>query len=664
MSFPPEVPRFGTFRSRLVPWPSHANRLRWVGAIAALAVLVLILPGLTVFDSGLHARASAFPSATFGEKSVSPTTSLRSTSVPSCPESVEVTSSVCVESTPFSSDANWTNLTPLLGVAPPPRYYSAEAYDANASAQYLLMFGGRNLNSALGDTWSFANDSWTSRAPFILSPLNSPSPRYGASMAYDPALGGVLLFGGRSTTTLFNDTWLFRNGTWSQLNVSTGPSPRTYPAMFYLAPPVNALVLFGGFSSTSSLNDTWEFNASTGWKNVTAFDGPPPTSRYGAGLAVNSSSETALLFGGYTQTSGAGAFLNDTWTFNASGWSRQATLLAPGPRSDPQMAYDPLTGSVLLFGGIAPIGNRWGDLWAYGGGQWTQLSSTENSTLPARAGAVFAALPSANFPGSSLVLFGGFEDALSIDNSTWLYGNPLPLGLPNPSPSLPAFDAGSQVRLSAQAIGGTPPYSYRWSVSPSSVAGCALQDSGSVTCLPTGNSSRSTVFSVTVSVNDSAAATATSGVTQFTVNPAPAITEFELTPATVSVGGSTTIIVTTTGGTGALRYQFTGLPASCSSADSAKFTCVPGATGTYSITLTVTDAVGTTATTSIPRILTVTSAGGPSPGTSVWLIVGTIAAVALVVAIVGILYYRRRNRPSPPPAPDPSLVGSGPKVPP
>jgi Galactose oxidase, central domain len=664
VSFTPEVPRFGTFRSRVVPRSARATKLRWVGAFAALVVLVLILPGLTDFGAGVHGSAPVLPGANLGENSDPPTTSLRSTALPSCSESVEVTSSVCIESTPFSSDANWTNLTPLLGVTPPPRYYSAEAYDANASAQYLLMFGGRNLNSALGDTWSFANDSWTSRAPFILSPLNSPSPRYGASMAYDPALGGVLLFGGRSTTTPFNDTWLFRNGTWSQLNASTGPSPRTYAAMFYLASPVNALVLFGGYSSTSSLNDTWEFNASTGWRNVTAFDGPPPTSRYGAGVAVNTSSETALLFGGYTQTSGAGAFLNDTWTFNASGWSRQATLFAPGPRSDPQMAFDPLTGSVLLFGGIAPIGNRWGDLWSYGGGQWTQLSSTENSTLPARAGGVFAALPSANFPGSSLVMFGGFEDALSIDNSTWLYGNPLPLGLPNPSPSLPAFDAGSQVRLSAQAIGGTPPYTYRWAVSPSSVAGCAIQDSSSVTCLPTGNSSRSTVFSVTVSVNDSGAATATSGVTQFTVNPAPAITGLVVNPSTVSVGGSATITVTTTGGTGSLRYQFTGLPASCSSADSAKFTCVPGSAGTYSISLTVTDAVGTTATTTIPRILTVTSAAGPSPGTSVWLIVGAIAAVAVVVAIVGILYYRRKNRPPPPPAPDPSPVTSGPKVPP
>jgi hypothetical protein len=48
-----------------------------------------------------------------------------------------------------------------------------------------------------------------------LSPANSPSARYGSSMAYDPATGQMLLFGGSSSGGELNDTWDWDGTNWT-----------------------------------------------------------------------------------------------------------------------------------------------------------------------------------------------------------------------------------------------------------------------------------------------------------------------------------------------------------------------------------------------------------------------------------------------------------------
>jgi hypothetical protein len=52
-----------------------------------------------------------------------------------------------------------------------------------------------------------------------LSPATRPPACVGASMAYDPATGQLILFGGaiNSGRKLFGDTWTWNGTTWSQL---------------------------------------------------------------------------------------------------------------------------------------------------------------------------------------------------------------------------------------------------------------------------------------------------------------------------------------------------------------------------------------------------------------------------------------------------------------
>ena len=93
-----------------------------------------------------------------------------------------------------------------------------------------------------------------------------------------------------------------------------------------------------------------------------------------------------------------------------------------------------------------------------------------------------------------------------------------------------------------------------------------------------------------------------------------------------------------------MNYSWSGLPAGCASLDAAVVTCVPETAGTYTVGVTVTDAVGAHASAAEVRV-TVTKASAVVTGLSSgldWGILG-LAVGALVIAVVGVLWMRRRG---------------------
>src|SRR5271154_5922174 len=57
-----------------------------------------------------------------------------------------------------------------------------------------------------------------------------------------------------------------------------------------------------------------------------------------------------------------------------------ASVLAPAGRSSVPMAYDPLLGEIVLFGGYDPSpSGPFGDTWTFAAGNWTNI--TGNLTL-------------------------------------------------------------------------------------------------------------------------------------------------------------------------------------------------------------------------------------------------------------------------------------------
>jgi hypothetical protein len=82
-----------------------------------------------------------------------------------------------------------------------------------------------------------------------------------ASLAYDSALGKLVLFGGSnagSNGPYFTDTWSWNGSTWTQLNPTGGPPPERY-AFGMAYDPSQGVLIYGGLDLNDSvtLSDMW-----------------------------------------------------------------------------------------------------------------------------------------------------------------------------------------------------------------------------------------------------------------------------------------------------------------------------------------------------------------------------------------------------------------------
>jgi hypothetical protein len=181
------------------------------------------------------------------------------------------------------------------------------AYDA--ATRRVVLFGGAQGRHALGDTWTWDGlaKSWTQQLP-----ASSPSPRR-TMMAYDDATRTVVLFGGDTgdilpKDTFYNDTWIWNGATWIRRSPASAPSARGMASMAY-DPNLGAVVLFGGVGGPGKQsNDTWLWNG-TNWKEI--HPATVPNVRWNAGMDYDPGANGLLLFGGFSTTA-----LGDTWVFS------------------------------------------------------------------------------------------------------------------------------------------------------------------------------------------------------------------------------------------------------------------------------------------------------------------------------------------------------------
>jgi hypothetical protein len=298
-----------------------------------------------------------------------------------------------------------------------------------------------------------------------LSPSANPSARSGAAMAFDPASGQLILFGGNGSAGDLSDTWTWNGTTWSQLSPSANPSARSGAALAF-DPASGQLILFGG-SGSSNLNDTWDWNGST-WSQIDDAGSPgcttscptsPPTLE-GAGLTYDPESAQLVLFGGYDGTNDD----NGTWTWNGSTWSQvddsgsvgctSACPTSPPGRQSGALAYDPANAQLVLFGGVNGSGSTLDDTWTWSGTLWFQVDDSGSagcttscpSSPPAREEAGTDFDPAIGL----LVVFGGY-DGTNDDDDTWTWNGSSwaqiddsgSTGCTNSCPSSPSGRAGA-----------------------------------------------------------------------------------------------------------------------------------------------------------------------------------------------------------------------------
>ena len=299
---------------------------------------------------------------------------------------------------------NWIQLSP--STSPSKRVGPSLAYDP-ATGQ-MILFGGESGSSLLNDTWRWNGTTWTQ-----LSPGTSPSTRYDATMAFDPVAGILVLFGGYGFNGAhdqpLNDTWIWNGTTWTNLDPATRPSNRWMASMAF-DPATGQLILFGGFFGTP-LNDSWVYGVPSFGVNWTQLSpATSPSARERASSAFDPATGQLILFGGFDGTS----YLNDTFTWDGSTWAQQSPVTSPAVRYSASMAFDPATGQLLLFGG-QNAGGYFGDTWIWTGSTWTQLMPA--ASPPERSGAGMTFDPATG----QMILFGGHNGISGYLNDTWAW---------------------------------------------------------------------------------------------------------------------------------------------------------------------------------------------------------------------------------------------------
>lgn len=257
---------------------------------------------------------------------------------------------------------------------------------------------------------AWVNPAATTTAHAVVRPPGRLLP----AMASDPATGNLVMFGGlgnidpqTGSRPTLGDTWVWNGLTWRQVHPPASPSARTAAAMA-ADPATGTVVLFGD----DSIGETWTWDGRTEtWTmNVTA---GTPGPRRGASMATDKSTGTVVLFGGAT----SGQARNDTWVWNGGQktWTLRVPLASPPARLGANMAADPATGALVLFGGqVFDGGPLLGDTWTWKDGAWTGQQPARSPV--ARKFAYMASHP----PTRKVVLFGGMDGGSpGVRNDTW-----------------------------------------------------------------------------------------------------------------------------------------------------------------------------------------------------------------------------------------------------
>jgi Galactose oxidase, central domain len=308
-----------------------------------------------------------------------------------------------------STTAHWTPLN--LSVTPGPRAQEAIAYDR--ADGYVVIFSGFYGNFLYNDTWTFAHGVWTN----ISATAGSPGPRRSAMMTWDQRDGYVVLYGGSNAgNRYYNDTWTFVHGAWSPLPTATAPPPRRSYGLTYDAAD-RYVLLFGGHTRRYNgtyydfYNDTWGFAGGV-WRQIVTHGTPP--ARAEPNMVWDAKDRFVLVFGGYDNPNIPA--MNDTWSYLHGTWTNLTATVGATPhgRDGAGIDYNVTAGYVLMFGGHSR-GFQMNDTWAFYHGKWILLNETLSP--PATSGDRL----SWDATDRCMLLFGGALFPAGWANETWTF---------------------------------------------------------------------------------------------------------------------------------------------------------------------------------------------------------------------------------------------------
>jgi hypothetical protein len=155
------------------------------------------------------------------------------------------------------------------------------------------------------------------------------------------------------------------------------------------------------------------------WTDLT-LTGDLPAARSEHAVAYDRTNGLVVLFGGWDK---ANVTFNDTWVFDAnlSTWTKATPAgKLPAARAQHQMVYDPISGKVIMFGGILKAnGTQLSDTWTYDQTTKTWADQKPKGTVPSARSSFSMVYDETN---QRVILFGGWSKTAGVDlNDTWAY---------------------------------------------------------------------------------------------------------------------------------------------------------------------------------------------------------------------------------------------------
>jgi PKD repeat protein len=512
----------------------------------------------------------------------------------------------------------WANLsTRGAGTGPHPRMDASVAYDPQFGGE--IVFGGiydptrTYPMPAFNDTWLFANGTWSNLTGSLGA---APPARWGASFVWDPVDNYTLLFGGNTGGTgsggggFLNDTWALTRAGWSEVSAANPPSPRGFAPVAY-DPDLGAILLFTGgdidFSNGTiqAYHDTWTYVGGV-WTNVTA------TAGAGAGQASALAYDPqagGVIATGIMKPDSVCAPLNQTWLFANGTWTRLLNNSSPIPGGT--LVYDASLGALVYVGGCLQSNHTPIPLtWTYANGTWTNLTGQ----LTALQGAV-CCTGMAYDPGLKLdVLFGGNRVHPTVQGGyvAWTYSFPYAPLSATVHATRAIGSAPFTASLQSSPTGGDAAYAYAWSFGDGSLNATTRNATHTFTTPGTYTVQYGVVDGMGRSFNASLVIT----VGPTLVATAEALPATGEAPLTVTFNGSAV------GGYGPYSYAWNFSDGAI--AVGANGTHVYTGGGTFLAQLTATDSVGDTsydnATVSVASALTATVGRTPTVGVAPLLV--------------------------------------------
>lgn len=168
---------------------------------------------------------------------------------------------------------DWTLMDP--GRSPKPQYGHHMIYDTRNGM--LVMYGGHWVISSISHgysdgvwTYDYPTDTWTK-----IDRATTPPSRYWHNLAYDGGSGKMVAFGGELAGDISgSDTWLFDASTnsWEAIISDETPPRRANSAMAY-DPAHGKIIMFGGLADWGEppLDDLWILDTAEGtWREASS----------------------------------------------------------------------------------------------------------------------------------------------------------------------------------------------------------------------------------------------------------------------------------------------------------------------------------------------------------------------------------------------------------